>query len=245
MTTTIESLLPGRALTTPEGSLGFCGTYLVTTGGRGSARCRVVFDPGHVGRRAALVSQLAQRGLGPMDIDVVVLSHAHWDHAQNVDLFPRASVRAHTDELQDVVAGSVQPRDAFTPTWTSAMLSGAAAARDGEPIAAGVDILHLPGHTRGSIGLRVQTPSGVAVLTGDAISRRDVAGEGRCASPLFDDRSGRRSVRRVLAIADEIWPGHDRPFAVANGEVGDYLTAKVPVVLHDHAVVEDARPDAS
>src|SRR5262249_2880432 len=63
---------------------------------------------------------LGDRGLTPGDIDVVVLSHAHWDHVQNADLFPRASVLVHADE--PAYAESPGHGDLVTPSWTAALL---------------------------------------------------------------------------------------------------------------------------
>lgn len=233
MSAVVEMLLPGRALTTSEGSLGFCGTYLVTS--RSSQPHRILFDPGHAGRRAPLLASLADLGLATRDIDMVVLSHAHWDHVQNVDLFRHATVLAHSAELEEPLAG--HPRDVATPAWTSAMLRsvGACPVVDDQTLTEGVSVLHLPGHTGGSIGLRLETISGTAVLSGDAVSRRDVAQRGRCAIPHFDAEAGIRSTRAVLDVADEVWPGHDRPFAVRDGQVGDYLLPEVAVEIFDHA----------
>lgn len=231
---TVEVLLPGRSLTTSEGSLGLCGTYLVT--GAGPHPQRILFDPGHVGRRSALLSRLAARGLDAVDIDAVVLSHAHWDHAQNVDLFERADVWAHRAEFEAPVDG--HPRDVATPAWTSLMLRtvDVAATVDGQVLGDAVSVLHLPGHTAGSIGLRVETASGIAVLSGDAVSRRDVARRGRCAIAHFDAAAGMRSTQIVLEGADQVWPGHDRPFAVRNGQVGEYLSIAAGLELIDHAI---------
>jgi metal-dependent hydrolase (beta-lactamase superfamily II) len=66
----IRTVLRGRSLTS-----GVCGVYLVTT-----PDTRILFDTGHVGRRRALLRALSDLELTPADIDVVVLSHAHWDH---------------------------------------------------------------------------------------------------------------------------------------------------------------------
>lgn len=230
----VETLLQGRSLTAPAGSIGFCGTYLVTVPGQRG--CRIVFDPGHIGRRRALVARLVDLGLGIDDIDAVVISHAHWDHAQNADLFPRARVLIHGAELEDV-SDEDHVLDLATPSWTSAMLSavGAQAVTDGECLAAGVKVVGLPGHTRGSIGLRVETAAGTAILAGDAVSRRNVAAGRTCVVANFDPEAGRLSVEAALAAADHIWPGHDRPFAVVDGVVGDYLIPLADLVWNDHS----------
>ncbi len=75
---------------------------------------------GHVGRRVVLLEALERRGLEPADIDVVVLSHAHWDHAQNLDVFDAARIIVHTDERR--YAAAPHGNDWATPAWTGAML---------------------------------------------------------------------------------------------------------------------------
>ena len=72
---TVETLLHGYSINADSGSLGFCAITLM----RGEKLTLV--DSGHVGRRRFLVSELAARGLTPADIDVTVVTHAHWDHA--------------------------------------------------------------------------------------------------------------------------------------------------------------------
>ena len=54
----------------------------------------------HPDARSLLVAKLAERGLTPDDIDCVFLTHAHWDHMLNIDLFPRAKVLMNDVERQ-------------------------------------------------------------------------------------------------------------------------------------------------
>ena len=49
------------------------------------------------GGHAALTACLAAEGLAPGDIDHVVLTHLHFDHADNLDLFPDACVVVQRD----------------------------------------------------------------------------------------------------------------------------------------------------
>jgi N-acyl homoserine lactone hydrolase len=231
MTTTIQTVLRGRSLTTAEGSVGFGAVNLVTTWDAPGAPHRILFDTAHTGRRRALLRALEDMGLTVDDIDVVVLSHAHWDHVQNADLFPRARVLMHTDE--PAYTESPAPGDHVTPLWTGLMLRhiGVQTVGDREPIAPGVHTLHLPGHTAGSMGLTVETPDGVHVLSGDAVSSATALDWGRCTVAHHDERLATASVELVGTLADFVWPGHDRPFAVRDNRPGDYLEAEVPLAF--------------
>ena len=97
-TPTVEVLLQGFSLDTNVGLAGFCMVTLVEGLDANGDRKRILFDPAHVGRRTMLWDALAKRGLGPTDIDGVVLSHSHWDHIQNIDVFDHAPIMVHPYE---------------------------------------------------------------------------------------------------------------------------------------------------
>jgi glyoxylase-like metal-dependent hydrolase (beta-lactamase superfamily II) len=86
MATTYEILVPGNSLEWSGGFLGFANLTLVTT-----SEGTLLFDTGHYINRAALVAALAARDMAPGDVDEVFLSHIHFDHADNVDLFTHAT----------------------------------------------------------------------------------------------------------------------------------------------------------
>ena len=50
-------------------------------------------------RRAPLAQTLKSHGLAFDDIDTVILTHLHWDHCQNADLFENARILVHPREL--------------------------------------------------------------------------------------------------------------------------------------------------
>lgn len=54
---------------------------------------------------------LAEVGLSPEDIDVIIPTHAHWDHMGSLELFPNADVylqRAELDGWESLLSGSDQ-----------------------------------------------------------------------------------------------------------------------------------------
>lgn len=219
----VQVLLRGYSVGSDEGGPGFCSVYLLEGQGH-----RVLFDCGHVGRRKALRGALAERGLAPSDVSLVVLSHAHWDHMQNADLFGHAPVLMHGDELRYLDAP--RPLDHATPPWARAVLSSLDLREtgEGEALLPGVTVIDLPGHTPGSIGLTVETEDGLAVLTGDAVSTPGVLRSGSYSGVYHDVTKADASVERVLSLADVVCPGHDRPFRLATYE---YLSEPAPVEL--------------
>jgi len=215
----ISVLLDGFAVGTDKGILGLCSLILV------EGEHRTLVDVGHVGRRVVAAEALARRGLAPGDVDAVVVTHAHWDHVQNLDVFPAARIHVHPDERR--YALDPHGDDWATPAWTGAMLERYAdrivEVDDGHEIDRGVTVLHTPGHSVGSISLLVDTADGRALASGDALQFAFVAQSGRNPVVFWDDDLASTSIQRIVDRADVIYPGHDRPFRLtADGDI-DYL----------------------
>jgi glyoxylase-like metal-dependent hydrolase (beta-lactamase superfamily II) len=174
---------------------------------------------------------LEGRGLAPEDIDVVVLTHAHWDHVQNVSLFERARILVHPEELR--YARSPHRNDHATPPWTGAILDrhDIREVCEGSEIVPGVTVLEAPGHSAGTVAVVVETDMGLAVVTGDAIQDGRVAAEGRNALVFWNEEQADRSVRKILDVADVVYPGHDRPFRMDRGRP-DYLEEFALTIHH-------------
>jgi N-acyl homoserine lactone hydrolase len=248
----IDIVLRGMSLTSNEGNFAPCAVYLVRgQDSRGQDRS-ILYDFGHVGRRLKLQAALARRGLRPEEIDWVVLSHAHWDHMQNIDLFSNASAVVHAKELAYMKAP--HPADHATPIWSRHLLDTLTvqAGEEGDELIPGVRVLHLPGHTPGSIGLAVTTDAGTAVISGDALASAADAVAGRCPNVFWDPEQSDASVRRVVELADVCYPGHDRPFARVTGDAVPYLTEvrQLTLSVRDLAttslrVVQQDRPSRS
>ena len=90
----LDVLTYGFAFTSDQGGLGWSTISLLTTGNR-----RILIDTGPASRRALLADALRSRNLDFEDVDTVILTHMHWDHCQNTDLFPNARILVHPKEL--------------------------------------------------------------------------------------------------------------------------------------------------
>lgn len=223
---TVDIVLRGLSLSTNEGNFAPCAVYLVRAGNR-----TILYDFGHVGRRMKLAAALGRHGVRPGDIDTIVASHAHWDHLQNIDMFANARILMHGDELD--YAGNPHPDDPATPPWSAAILDRTriVAVTEGDEVCPGVRVLHLPGHTPGSIGLGVETADGLSVLAGDAVASASDALAGETLNVFWSVEQADATNRRVVGLADVIYPGHDRPFRITRDGDVDYLTEIRPITI--------------
>jgi N-acyl homoserine lactone hydrolase len=219
----VDVLLQGYSLDTNVGLAGFCMVTLVEGRDINGERKRILFDPAHVGRRTVLWDALAKRGLGPTMIDGVVLSHAHWDHIQNIDVFDHAPIMIHPYER--AYSLNPHPNDWATPAWTGTILERQKLIEvsEGDQILEGVRVVDMPGHTPGGIGLSVETQAGLTVIAGDALHHARVALLGENPLIFWDREAARHTISRVVKMADIIYPGHDRVFRITKDNSIEYL----------------------
>jgi glyoxylase-like metal-dependent hydrolase (beta-lactamase superfamily II) len=213
----VEVLLSGYTFNSDQTRMGLSTVALI----RGQQL--TVVDVAHFGRRTMLVEQLESRGIALESVERVILTHAHWDHSQNTDIFPNAEIVIHAKELE--YTRNPRPRDFATARYFAESIQGQrvreiAGETELEP---GVTCIETPGHTRGHISVLVDTEAGRVCIGGDAVSDAGAVGRGTPALIFWSEEEARASVKKVLAASSIIYPGHDRPFMIdTDGEV-EYL----------------------
>ena len=210
MAAAYEILVPGNSLEWSGGFLGFANLTLVTT-----SAGTLLFDTGHYINRGALVAALAARDMVPGDIDRVFLSHIHFDHADNVDLFTHATIYLGKGDWEYM--RNPAKDDLFIPWGIHEQLSKnrLELLDHDSDIGGGLTALKLPGHTPGSMGVRFEhATNGTVVIAGDAIKNLNEVIDGRqanaqyqfpVAASLAEDEA---SIAKVVHMADRIIPGH-------------------------------------
>ena len=208
---------------TNAGRAAFCAVILIEGADAHGRLTRIVVDPAHVGRRTFLAGSLASRGLTPADIDLVVLTHGHWDHKQNVDVFGQVPICLHPVERR--YCRQPHPNDWATPGWTGAILDrmNISEVEDGDELIPGVGVVSLPGHTVGSIGITVENEQGVSLISGDALHNAAVALSGQAPLVFGDPEDAAASIGRAVALADVIYPGHDQAFRLTGERGFEYV----------------------
>jgi len=83
----IQRVLQGAGIRSSLGTMGACSITLIEDMNK-----RILFDVGHFGNRDKLKESLSRISLKPSEFDVVVLSHLHWDHCLNVELFKDSQI---------------------------------------------------------------------------------------------------------------------------------------------------------
>lgn len=211
-------VLPGIPVTSTRGALGWCSVVLVqTTGGN------ILFDTGSYGDRQMLLERLGAINLTAADIDTVFLSHFHFDHAVNAELFTHAKLMISEAEYEYISTEAyLRAGDPFVPVCHAvALRDRLTTVADGQYVTEGVRAIWLPGHTPGNMGLVLEELN--TLLAGDAVKTawefvREIA------PPAFhSSEAALENYSKVKSIAKVVVPGHDRPFRILDrGEV-EYL----------------------
>ncbi len=145
---------------------------------------------------------LLRLGIAPEEIDIVIHTHLHWDHAFNGQLFKNAQFFVQKRELAFAAApiptqvrGYQSPATGMVPPYLGIKYT----VLDGDAeIAPGVGVILTPGHSQGSQCVTVETRQGTYILANDTV-------------PLYDNWEG--SPPYVAHIPNTIHVNLDEYFA--------------------------------
>ncbi len=198
---------------------------------RGKGRT-VVFD---AGVRPALAAerklggyvppdQVLQRiGIDAVEVEHLVVSHIHFDHAGGIELFPKARIYVQRREYNFWVHDPLARRPPFAAHADPVVieqfrnLEGAdrlVLIEGDQDILPGIELLLTPGHTPGLQSMAVGTPKGTAILTSDCAHVHRSFVEDNPSSLITDLPAWLGSYtklrRKVGGNLSMLFPGHDK-----------------------------------
>lgn len=196
-------------------------TSLIRVGASGQERL-VLVDPGLPAM--VIAARLAERsGLDAARIKTVFLTNFSTTHRAGLAAFTEANVlmweaeieharRELEEELARLEAESVDADDPACRRLRDdlALLERVRPAPD--QVAPGVDLFPLPGHTPGTAGLLVTSPTLTTLIAGDAVPTLDHFLAGQVLPDAHDVRQAQASMSEAYEIADLVVPGHDNIF---------------------------------
>jgi N-acyl homoserine lactone hydrolase len=147
--------------------------------------------------------QLASLGLHPSDLDLVVNTHVHFDHAGGNALLAGIPIAVQRSELESV--------QGETGWWDAPGVEFQVVEGDWSP-APGVEMLHTPGHTPGHQSMLVRLGAQPWLFTWDAVYTEEHWRTGKLGA-VVDVPAARASIERLRSIATaenaHIIFGHD------------------------------------
>jgi len=163
---------------------------------------------------------LAAIGIDHRDVDDVIITHMHYDHCGNAELFPNAIFHLQDAEMEYATGRSMchhHLNHAFEADDVARMVKRVFAGRvqfhDGaDELAPGITVHRIGGHTKGLQCVRVMTRRGYVVLASDASHFYAHMETGRAFPVLYSLAElieGYATLYRLASSKAHVIPGHD------------------------------------
>ena len=155
-------------------------------------RHTIVVDPSTKYMKPFVKTSFRQIGVFAKDVDIVVLTHTHTDHIENLDMYPRAKVYVHSGAAVDIGGATVVDDEEFR-------------------LDDGVTLVHTPGHCPEEMSVFVEADRRY-VIAGDAIPLEDNFRLNVPPRLNTDAEAALESIKKIGDYAVVIVPGHGFPF---------------------------------
>jgi glyoxylase-like metal-dependent hydrolase (beta-lactamase superfamily II) len=209
--------------------VGSAPAFLLVTGNE-----LALIDTGMIGETPKVIAQMEEKGFAASDVQMIVLTHCHCDHtggAAELAKLSGAKIAAHQDEIPYIKQDETQPTTSplrrmlfwlFDRVYRTHIrgVDIALQDRDVVDILGGLEAIHVPGHTPGSMAL--YQPERQMLFSGDALFNESETGKtGIQWTNAFtsDKEQARRSAHKLITRpVDLACFGHGEPILEQAGE---------------------------
>jgi glyoxylase-like metal-dependent hydrolase (beta-lactamase superfamily II) len=191
------------------------GAFIVDTG----------FDARIAEKRKRSLGKPIGEGLKAIGVDAdkvenVIVTHLHYDHTGNYDLFPRARYHLQDDEMAYATGRCMCHAHLKMPfesddivAMVRKVFDGRVCFHDGdEEIVPGITVHRIGGHSKGLQSVRVSTKRGPVVLASDATHLYAHFEQGRIFPITYnvgEVLEGYATLKKLAPSPRHIVPGHD------------------------------------
>ena len=166
------------------------------------------------------VKAIEALGLGAEDVDDIIVTHLHYDHAGCLGDFPRAKIHIHPVEMA-YATGPCMCEDALRMPFTGAHICDAVTAlysgrvrftAEDDVVADGVTVHRIGGHSKGLQAVRVKTAAGWMCLASDGTHFYENFLKRKPFPIVVDVEEMLRGFDRIQDLAtrpEMVIPGHD------------------------------------
>ena len=165
--------------------------------------------------RVSISGELKRLGVRPEDVTGIILSHLHWDHCFNLELFPNAKIYVQERELKHAVCPC--PFDEWyymaipgdgNPGWFDGFLRFVRIKGDTD-ILPGLSVMLTPGHSPGSQSVIVDTADGQYAICADLFPLFENFEERIPNGLIHSMEDWYESYDKIHATGAKVLPGHD------------------------------------
>lgn len=188
------------------------GQRVLVDTGFGDADRWAHLGPHSVGPGEALDRALAELGWRARDVDVVVNTHLHYDHAAQNHRFPHARIVVSRTEWEFAAAPTGDQAELYPEEWSGPTREHGRVTlvdADTHELAPGLRLIRTPGHTPGHQSVLVDTPEGTLCVTGDAACLLENLAGPVPPGTLASAPDALASIARIRAAADRVLMAHD------------------------------------
>lgn len=182
----------------------------------------ILIDAGDSEDRDGLIEELSKI-ISPDRIDVVLLTHLHYDHIGCIDLFSNAEIFASNVEIANYMEDArgfhfyaTEKGDEILRQKLRPLPMGDSGVGSGGSVVGGrmmgtiegLEVLKVPGHTGGSVAFLDRTRK--ILFSGDTIFGDDIIGRTDFPGSVPEDMEGSVEMLRTIVKEDELvlCPGH-------------------------------------